>query len=312
MFSATRLLYIAVLGVVLSACAFIGSPAELRAVLESEPDLAELLLALEDAGLLDSLEGLEELTLFAPVDDAFPSLLERQQVLLADVLSYHAVPGMVVREFDLVEGLALPTRYANSALGVELFPTTLIDGSGGAVRIVETDLEIANGVIHKIEAILTPPDAISEALDAAGFEILLDALTAVGLFGDFDGAEDGPVTLFAPSDAAFAALLDDLGVDDVTQMVALLGESRVRDILRYHMVDGLLGASAVEDAATTGTPIESVEGTNLELSSAGGSVVIANEEGVGDATVGAANVVASNGVVHYIDQVLVPPVPETE
>ncbi|MEL6939093.1 MAG: fasciclin domain-containing protein [Cyanobacteria bacterium J06598_1] len=140
----------------------------------------------------------------------------------------------------------------------------------------------------------TAPTESSTIVDVASangsFDTLVAAVQAAGL-GDTLSAE-GPYTVFAPTDEAFAALPE--GVLD--KLLLPENQGVLTQILTYHVVGGEVPASAVE----TGT-VPTVEGTDLDVVAEGGSVAI---NGV---NVVATDVVAGNGIIHVIDGVLIPP-----
>lgn len=121
------------------------------------------------------------------------------------------------------------------------------------------------------------------------FSTLLSALQAAGLVQTLSGA--GPFTVFAPTNAAFAKVPAD-------QLNALLANpTQLRAVLLYHVVPGRVTAAKV----STLTSAKTVNGANVNISVSGGTVRINN------ATVTSADVRASNGIVHVIDSVLLPP-----
>jgi len=125
-----------------------------------------------------------------------------------------------------------------------------------------------------------------------GFNTLVAAVQAAGLVETLQG--DGPFTVFAPTDEAFAALPEGT-LDSLLEDPEALAE-----ILTYHVVSGTVLAADVVglDAATT------VQGDDISIEVVDGNVVLN-----GSATVVATDVMASNGVVHVIDQVILPPAP---
>ena len=135
-------------------------------------------------------------------------------------------------------------------------------------------------------------DIVDTAVAAGSFETLVAAVQAAGLVDTLKG--EGPFTVFAPTDEAFAALPEGT-VEDL-----LLPENRDQfaAILTYHVVSGDVRAADVVslDAATT------VQGADIAIDASSGSVMLN-----GDATVVQPDVVASNGVIHVIDKVLMPP-----
>ena len=132
-------------------------------------------------------------------------------------------------------------------------------------------------------------DIVAVAVATEGFSTLVAALTAAGLVETLQG--EGPFTVFAPNDAAFAALPEGL----LEKLLLPENIAVLTAILTYHVVAGKVMSTDVTtgDAAT-------VEGSTLALDTMSGVMV-------NDATVIAADVEASNGVIHVIDKVLVPP-----
>lgn len=132
-------------------------------------------------------------------------------------------------------------------------------------------------------------DIVAVALATEGFSTLVAALTAAGLVETLQG--EGPFTVFAPNDAAFAALPEGL----LEKLLLPENIAVLTSILTYHVV----GAKVLSTEVVAGDAA-SVEGSNLALTTDMGVMV-------NDATVIQADVEASNGVIHVIDKVLVPP-----
>jgi len=130
----------------------------------------------------------------------------------------------------------------------------------------------------------------STAVANGNFKTLVAALTKADLVKTVEG---GTFTVFAPTDAAFAALLKDLGVT----AEQLLANPDLKNILLYHVVAGTAMSSSLKDGQQVGT----VQGGKLQVKIGGGKVT------VGGATVTAADVACTNGVIHVIDKVLLPP-----
>ncbi|MFZ1767634.1 MAG: fasciclin domain-containing protein [Caldilinea sp.] len=268
-----------------------------------------LVAAVEAAGLVDTLKGEGPFTVFAPTDEAFAALpAGTVEALLADpegqltqILLYHVVPGKVMST-DLSDGMTADT--------VQGSPVTFTIADGvvkvNDATVVTADIEASNGVIHVIDSIIMPPaeDAmaseaeaaapvgnIAEVAAAAGnFTTLLAAVEAAGLVDEL--TSEGPFTVFAPTDEAFAALpagtVDTLLADP---------EGALRDILLYHVVAGKVMSGDLSDGMTANT----LQGAPVTISLADGAVK------VNDSNVVAADVEASNGVIHVIDAVLLPP-----
>ena len=131
--------------------------------------------------------------------------------------------------------------------------------------------------------------------DSSDFSTLLTAVGEAGLAESLSG--DGPFTVFAPTDEAFAALPE--GTLDALLKPA--NRDQLAAILTYHVVPAEVMAADVTPGEVT-----TVNGATFMVSTDGGSVVLTDGEGNG-ATVTQTDIVASNGVIHVIDSVLLPP-----
>ena len=139
-----------------------------------------------------------------------------------------------------------------------------------------------------------PGTIVDVAVGAGSFTTLVAAVQAAGLVETLSG--EGPFTVFAPTDDAFAAALDALGL---TAEELLADTDTLTSILTYHVVPGEVLASTV--VTLDGQEVETVNGATVTISVDGDTVM------VNDATVTAVDVDASNGVIHVIDSVLLPP-----
>lgn len=154
------------------------------------------------------------------------------------------------------------------------------------------DVAASNGLIHVIDKIMLPPskDIVGTAVAAGNFTKLAGALVATGLDKTLQGP--GPFTVFAPTDDAFAAFeANNPGV------LASLTTAQLSDILLYHVVSGWSGPADLKDGASVNTALA---GKSLKVSTTAG--VLVNES-----KVTSANIVTTNGVIHVIDAVLLPP-----
>ncbi|HTP07397.1 MAG TPA: fasciclin domain-containing protein [Anaerolineae bacterium] len=261
-----------------------------------------LAAALKAAGLIDTLKGAGPFTVFAPTDEAFAKLpagtvdaLLKDPKALGDILKYHVVAGKVMAS-DVVK-----LSSADTLLGKPV--TITVNGDKvmiGNANVVKTDIETSNGVIHVIDTVLLPPaaDAMSEAptkdivdtaVAAGNFKTLAAALKAAGLIDALKGA--GPFTVFAPTDDAFAAL------PKGTLEALLKDPKKLGDILKYHVVAGKVLAA---DAAKL-TEAKTLEGAPIKISVKDGKVFI------NDAQVTTADILTTNGVIHVINKVILPP-----
>ncbi len=273
-----------------------------------------LLAAADAAGLVETLSGEGPLTVFAPTDEAFATALDAlgltAEELLADtdtltaILTYHVVAGEVLST-DLSDGMMAAT-VNGAEITVDLSDGVKINDA----NVVTADVEASNGVIHIIDAVLLPPsddameeeameeEAMEEALpatvvdiaaEAGTFTTLLAAAEAAGLVETLTGP--GPLTVFAPTDEAFATALDDLGL---TAEELLADTDTLTSILTYHVVAGKVLSTDLADGA-----VATVNGGDI-------TVDLSDGVKINEATVVAADLEAENGVVHVIDQVLLP------
>jgi transforming growth factor-beta-induced protein len=139
-----------------------------------------------------------------------------------------------------------------------------------------------------------PGTIVDVAVEAGDFTTLVAAVEAAGLVETLSG--EGPFTVFAPTDEAFAAALEELGL---TAEELLADTETLTAILTYHVVAAELPAAAVIEGGST--EVETVNGAMLPVTVDGESVM------VGEANVVATDVMASNGIIHVIDAVLLPP-----
>jgi len=251
-----------------------------------------LVAALQAADLVSTLQGEGPFTVFAPTDDAFDNLpagtvdaLLQDIPALTDVLLYHVVSGKVMAA-DVV-GLA----SATTVLGQDV--TVTVEGGNVFIndaQVIITDIEASNGVIHVIDTVLIPLDDIVEiAVADDRFETLVAALQAADLVGTLQG--EGPFTVFAPTDDAFDNLPAGT-IDALLQDIPAL-----TDVLLYHVVSSKVMAADVVGLTSATT----VLGQDVTVTVEGGNVFI------NDAQVIITDIEASNGVIHVIDAVLIPP-----
>ena len=262
-----------------------------------------LATALQAAGLVEALKGAGPFTVFAPTDEAFAALpagtleaLLKDPKALGEVLKYHVVTG-AVKAADVVK-----LSEAKSLQGEPI--AIKVDGSKVMVNganVVSTDIETSNGIIHVIDAVILPPsmamaeekmeamDIVDTAVAAGSFKTLAAALGAAGLVEALKG--EGPFTVFAPTDEAFAAL------PEGTVEGLLKDPEALAEILKYHVVAGKVMAA---DAAKL-TEAETLQGAPIAISVKDGKVMI------NDAEVVSADVLANNGVIHVINKVILPP-----
>jgi transforming growth factor-beta-induced protein len=275
-----------------------------------------LVAAVQAAGLVETLKGKGPFTVFAPTDDAFAKLPKatlddllkpENKATLASILTYHVVPG-AVKAADVVK-LKSAKTVQGEAISIK------VDGSKVMVddaNVTATDVEASNGVIHVIDAVILPPSVakamaepamaatpkpaakpvniVETALAAGNFKTLAAALEAAGLVNTLKG---GRWTVFAPTDEAFAKL----PAGTVETLLKPENKSQLRDILLYHVARGRLDAAAV----TKHSGIAMANGMRTAIKVADGKAMI------NEATITATDIAATNGIIHVIDTVMLPP-----
>ena len=157
-------------------------------------------------------------------------------------------------------------------------------------NITTTDIVADNGVIHVIDKVILPLSIVDIAVNNPTFGILVEALAKADLVGALSG--DGPVTVFAPTDAAFTALFAELGVDGVADLSA----EALTPILLSHVVSGNITSGQLSDGE-----VQTLHTEKKILINTSGGVTID-----GDVNVVLADVQGTNGVVHVIDKVILP------
>jgi transforming growth factor-beta-induced protein len=253
-----------------------------------------LVAALTAAGLDKTLAGDGPFTVFAPTDEAFAklpagtveSLLKPENKdQLVQILTYHVVAGKV---------LAADVSKMTSAETVAKLPVSIKVDMGkvmiNTATVTKADIMASNGVIHVIDSVLLPPkDIVDTAVADGRFKTLATALTAAGLVDTLKGK--GPFTVFAPTDEAFAKL------PAGTLETLLANKDQLTAILTYHVVAGQVMAADVVKLTSANT----VNGKPVTIKVQDGKVY------VNDAQVIITDILTSNGVIHVIDKVLLPP-----
>ena len=271
---------------------------------QATPELSILVEAVVAADLAGALSGPGPLTVFAPTNAAFAALLEELDVtkeellandeLLTAVLQYHVI-GARVRAADIQSGKAVEP-LAGGFFKIDLDGGAVItDGRNRTANITTTDLQARNGVVHLVDRVILPADKniVELAASLPDFSILVEAVEAAGLVDTLSGP--GPFTVFAPTNAAFAALLGELGV---TKEQLLANTDLLTAVLTYHV----LPARALEADVVPGTQPASAQGQAFEISS--GFVITDGRDRT--ANIAGTDVLASNGVIHVIDRVILP------
>ncbi len=272
-------------------------------------DFTTLTAAVRKAGLLNTLETTDNLTLFAPNNAAFEakgitSLDDLTAEDLTPILLYHVV-GSKVMSSDLA---SIPNGIVNTlntggygkfflSLGSDVY----INGSS---RVIATDIEKSNGVVHVIDKALIPPSKtvveIASALATADndkqFTKLVGLLTDPAQSDVLSALSDanGNFTVFAPTDAAF---------DAIASTTAGLTDAQITKVLKYHVLNGRVFSTDLSNGLMPAT----LEGEKLTINISGdGAVSISDAGSTTESNVIQTNILGTNGVIHVIDKVLIP------
>ncbi len=262
----------------------------------TEAGLTTLVEAASAAGLAGTLSGPGPFTVFAPTNEAFAALGVDLRLLnprvLANVLLTHVVAGEV-SSADVLAATSLPS-VAGTPLAVVAGPPPTV---GGARLSMTLDVEASNGIAHVINDVIVPPTILEVAAATPDLSTLVTAVGGANSIVQallspnvLDG--DGPITVFAPTNAAFMAA----GID-----LATVGTSTLSAVLAHHIVRGQRLSTDLSTGAlpTFNGPIQ--------VTVAGGMVTLTDGAGTMPAArVTTADVRTLTGVVHIIDRVLIP------
>lgn len=270
-------------------------------------NLSSLVAAVIRADLANTLSGDGPFTVFAPTNAAFQELLDSNAdwnsledipvETLKSVLLFHVLSGTVASG-DLSDTYVstLATGPNDEALSLQVEVTGGVEFNGNASPVT-TDVEASNGIVHVIDKVMLPPNVVSLALNNAGFTSLVAALTDSRHTTDFVGvlSGTGPFTVFAPTNAAFQALLDS---NTDWNSIADVPVATLEAVLLYHVVGANVQSGQLSngDVATLGGTL-TIDLTN------GAQIVTSSDQTVNIIIV---DVQGTNGVIHAIDTVLLP------
>lgn len=262
-----------------------------------------LVAAVQAAGLVETLKGEGPYTVFAPTDDAFAKLpagtLEElvkpeNKQKLTDILLYHVVSGKVASAD--VAGLNSATTVLGQDVAIKIdMGHVYIDDA----KVIITDIETSNGIIHVLDTVILPaeetaaaPNTIVDIAVADGrFTTLVAAVQAADLVETLSG--EGPFTVFAPTDEAFAKL----PAGTVENLLKPENLEQLKNILLYHVVPGKVMATDVVGLSSAPTVLRQ----DITFIVRDGNVFLND-----NIQVIITDIEASNGVIHVIDAVLLP------
>jgi len=278
---------------------------------QNDPQFSMLVAALEKTNLDDVLATTSPLTVFAPTNAAFESFLQSAGTntiedtpvdVLAPVLTGHVVAG----EFTSAN---LNTGYYATLnapdFDAQINSLAFIDTDNGVTingqaSVTAADVDVSNGVIHVIDAVIPASTVVDFATADENFSTLVAALTREDLSTDFVSilSGEGPFTVFAPTNQAFQNLLNSNGdwntLDDIPAQT-------LETVLSYHVTDaGNVRAGDLSNGQTVNT----LAGESFTIDLTGQNPMI---DAIGNtATIITTDVQSQNGVIHVVDTVLLP------
>lgn len=315
-----RILLVAATATVISACGGGNdNPPPNLAQVATNNGFTALVAAADKAGLVPALSAPDaDLTVFAPTDAAFNAMATSlgfadasamvaalDGATLAKILSYHVLPSTLNAAAIVAGGATQATLYTYpgstpATLAVDTSSgVKLTDAAYNTATVTLADVGASNGVIHVIDKVLVPPGVLTVVQMAQtnpNFSVLVEAVVTAGLADDLSAA--GPFTVFAPTNDAFVAALNELGLTKDE----LLASPALGTILTYHVVAGKLLAADVIALPKPAT-VTTLQGATFSV---GADLGITDAAGR-TATLLATDVIGSNGVIHVIDKVLLPP-----
>lgn len=278
---------------------------------EADGRFSLLLEAVDRAGLEGTLRGSGSFTLFAPTDDAMQAFLDANEFASLDE-AVAAVGEVGLRQILLYHVLGNKVLSADISAGYTNTVAERIEGNGeyldlrlttdGGVMIdktadvVETDIEALNGVIHVINAVVTPRNIVGVASGNEDFTSLVSALgqaNANGTQGDLIpvlSADSTVFTVFAPTNDAFA---------EIQSTVDGLTDEQLADVLLHHVVNGNVSSDQLTSGAVP------TLNANIQVDLSASPVTIESETG-NVANVVVTDIQTTSGIIHVIDAVLVP------
>lgn len=262
----------------------------------SELGLTTLVDYVTRAGLAGVLSGTGPFTVFGPTNKAFEALpkevkeaLMANTTLLADVLKYHVLSGKVAS--SALKNELLADTVQGSKLRINIYPNVNVyTAQCSAIDLKEVDQVASNGLIHVLKRVMFIPmgNIVQTAAAEKHFKTLVTAVKAASLVEALSGP--GPFTLFAPTDAAFKKL------PPGTLEKLLANPTQLAAVLKYHVVSGTYCSAGLSSGK-----VPTLNGADVNVVVGSGGVT------VNEANVVSADLSVTNGVVHAIDAVLLPP-----
>ncbi len=282
------------------------APKDITVVATENGSFKTLVAALTKAELVTTLKGTGPFTVFAPNDAAFTkagitSLDPLTKAALTPILTTHVLSGAAVKAADVKSGAVNTVNTAN-----QIYLSKNADGVfiNGKIRVIATDVVASNGVIHVIDDVIEIPKSnlVTIASGNTDFSELVSLVGAAdaSVGAALTNASAKGLTVFAPTNAAFQELYKGVG----TSKAALIAnKTLLTKVLLYHVVPDRVFSTDLPNVGTT--EVMSANGVDkLSFDLVGGAKVKGKTSG--NSTITTANILATNGVIHIINKVLIP------
>ena len=282
---------------------------------QATPSLSILVEAAVQVGLVDALSASGDKTVLAPTNDAFTAFLDAKgfasleevpDEVLTQILLNHVIDGSNIMSSDLAGSTGYTTTLASGPNNTNL--SLFWDGTSGVTfngtsNVALADINTSNGIVHVVDAVIDLPTIKTFATSNPNLTNLVAALQyadsgmpTVPYITTVSDAEAGPFTVFAPTDAAFGDLLVELNATALTD----LDTATVDAVLTYHIV-----AANVQSSMLASGPVTTLGG-DITADATAFTLTDANDR-VSNIITSLVDIQATNGVVHAIDQVILPP-----
>lgn len=272
----------------------------INGIVSSTSDFSTLNSAVTKAGLASTLGSTGPFTVFAPNNAAFTASGITSSVLAgltADqakaILLYHTIPSKIMAsQVPVGPNAAVTTANGGTVYVTKNANAVFING----IKVITADVNASNGVIHVIGNVLMPPagNIVEMAQANPNLSFLVAAVIRANLQGALSGA--GPLTVFAPTNTAFQAA----GFPTI-ESIQTADPATLVNILTYHVI----GARVFSSDLTNGEQVTTLNGGKVTIGLTSGATVKGNSN-ASASNLTATNIVAGNGVIHLIDQVLLP------
>ncbi|KAM9833715.1 transforming growth factor-beta-induced protein ig-h3 isoform X2 [Syngnathus typhle] len=248
------------------------------------------------AQLREEIEGPGSFTFFAPSNEAWAALpteildalVSNVNIELLNALHYHMINRRLTSE-ELKHGSSFASMYQDFHVHVHHYSNGII--TVNCARLIKPDQHATNGIVHVVDRVITAiSNNVHMLMDVDDdLETLRTAIAAAGLTNLLES--EGQYTIFAPTNEAFQKI-------PTETLNRILGDPvSLRDLLNYHILKNMRCAESI----VSGTPMETLQGTVLEVGcdkdrlTVNGKAVVVKKDQLG-----------TNGVIHYIDELLIP------